>query len=291
MRNEESNRPNGLDGGLSSFRFDYNSVSSPVAKFLMGQADRIRRQCATSTIQIGRALAEAKHHLSHGAFLRWVECEVGIPARTAQAYMRVASWSADKGAVVAHLSPSVLYLLSASNTPDNLVTDALKRAEAGEYIASSVLRTELKAFRLAEREGRTMAEMSTAEMSAPRDAETNSLRLAVASATRSGNKLKELVSILFESLSPLDFERVRDIVTSDVVVSEPYLAQSLVEAFQSERLGRQPSELDPLSAREACQEVVVIFASPDSGVVGDDGGALVQLAERGGTRSGRRADG
>ena len=97
-----------LDGRMSSLRFDYESVPLSVAKFLRGQADRIRRQCATSVIQIGKALLEAKRHLSHGGFLRWVECEVCIPVRTAQTYMRVANWASDKGATVAHLSPSAL---------------------------------------------------------------------------------------------------------------------------------------------------------------------------------------
>jgi hypothetical protein len=106
------------DGRMSSLRLDYESLPLSVAKFLRGQADRIRRQCATSAIQIGKALLEAKRHLSHGRFLRWVECEVCIPVRTAQAYMRVANWASDKGATVAHLSPSALYLLSASGVSE-----------------------------------------------------------------------------------------------------------------------------------------------------------------------------
>src|SRR6478735_8849764 len=112
-----------MGNGEDTFRFDYNSVSSSVAKFLKGQADRIRRQCASSTIQIGRALLESKRHLSHGEFTKWVELEVGVPVRTAQAYMRVAAWAADKGASVARLSPSALYLLSASTTPAEFVAD------------------------------------------------------------------------------------------------------------------------------------------------------------------------
>src|SRR5947209_2206835 len=69
---------------MSSLRFDYESVPLSVAKFLRGQADPIRRQCATSVIQVGKALLEAKRHLSHGGFVRWVECEVCISVRTAR---------------------------------------------------------------------------------------------------------------------------------------------------------------------------------------------------------------
>src|ERR1700712_4880530 len=123
QRGIEHRSTNDIGDNLPSLIFDYSSVSSPLANFLKGQADRIRRQCVTSIIQIGKALLEAKRHLSHGAFLLWVECEVCMPVRTAQAYMRVAQWaSAQKTAVVAHLSPTILYLLSAPSTPEDFVT-------------------------------------------------------------------------------------------------------------------------------------------------------------------------
>lgn len=106
-----SGRSNGSTNDISiRARFDYSDVQPTVARFLRGQADRIRQQCVTSIIQIGKALREAKRHLSHGAFLQWVEWEVCIPVRAAQAYMRVAAWAADKGAAVVHLTPTTLYL-------------------------------------------------------------------------------------------------------------------------------------------------------------------------------------
>src|SRR4030081_764009 len=101
MRNGKSSQPyQRVSDELSSVRFDYSLVAASLARFLRGQAERIRRQCASSILQIGRALLEAKRHLSHGAFIQWIESEVCIPARTAQAYMRVASWSVGKGAAV-----------------------------------------------------------------------------------------------------------------------------------------------------------------------------------------------
>src|SRR6185295_2783239 len=124
-------------------KFDYDCLPSSVAKFLQGQADRIRRHCASSIIQIGKALTEAKHHLSHGQFLLWVEGEVGMPVRTAQAYTRIASWASTKGATVAHLTPSALHLLSASSTPAEFAADVLSRVKEGEHISPSVLRKEL----------------------------------------------------------------------------------------------------------------------------------------------------
>jgi hypothetical protein len=66
------------DGGSNSIYF---LVSPSVANFLRGQADRIRQYTRKSIIQIGKDLVAAKRYLSHGAFLRWVESEVGIPVR------------------------------------------------------------------------------------------------------------------------------------------------------------------------------------------------------------------
>jgi hypothetical protein len=196
-------------------------VPLSVAKFLRGQADRIRRQCATSIIHIGKALLEVKRHLSHGGFLRWVECEAGIPVRTAQAYMRVANWASDKCATVAHLSPSALHLLSAASVPEDFVNDVLSRAEAGERIAPSVMREELRAFRLSAR----------AEMPAKRASRNDTKWAAVAAGGKASGAVAELVAILMQGLSASDFARVRDIVTSGAVLSDPRLAQNLERAF------------------------------------------------------------
>jgi len=214
------------DAGLSYIKFDYNSVPQPVAKFLRMQADHIRRQCTKSIIQIGKAFIEAKHHLSHGAFLRWVEWEVCMPVRTAQAYMRVASWAADKGATVAHLPPSALYVLSAASTPKEFVVDVLRRAENGEHIGPSVMRRELEALRVKHMPGqyRTEACMRLP----PRD---SARRGSVAADNETSRGVTELAAILLRSLPKAEFARVRDIIASDAMLSDPHLALNLERAF------------------------------------------------------------
>ncbi len=225
MRTRASGQPDQqVDGGTSSLRFDYDSLPSSVAKFLRGQADRIRRQCATSVIQIGKALCEAKRHLSHGGFLRWVECEVGIPARTAQAYMRVANWASTKGATVAYLSPTALYLLSSEGIPEEFVADILTRTEAGEWIAPSVLREELKAFR-------SKRQSFVSEICAPRATSGDTKWGVIAEGSQARVAIAELVAILVQALPAEAFERVRGIVTSDVVLSDPELARVLEREF------------------------------------------------------------
>jgi len=147
MRPNESVSSGTARGSQNTYAtFDYASLPQSVARFLQGQADRIRRQCSSSIIQIGKALIEAKRHLSHGGFVQWVECEVGIPARTAQVYMRAASWASGKSATVAHLPPSALYLLSAPSAPEKFIEEILQRIDAGEHIAPSAMREQLKTF-------------------------------------------------------------------------------------------------------------------------------------------------
>ena len=193
------------DANLDEARFDYDTVPSTVASFLKGQADRIRKQCVTSIIQIGKALNEAKRHLSHGAFLRWVEWEVCLPARTAQAYMKVASWAADKNAAVAHLSPSTLYVLSASSTPDDYVTKILSRAESGEIIPPSAVRSELKALR----ESGRRSSGDVREFGVTVQGQAHSERECHCF-------IEELTTFLRGVLSTSDFERARELMAQSV---------------------------------------------------------------------------
>jgi hypothetical protein len=206
-------------------RFNYDEVPSSVAKFLKGQADRIRRQCTSSIIQIGKSLLESKRYLSHGAFLRWVEHEVGVPTRTAQAYMRVANWASGKSATVARLSPSALYLLSAAGVPEDYVADVLNRAEAGEYVAPSIIRSELKAYRS------NKPENCGAEISEPIEHPNDIQCEPISTQNETRGDIAELVEILLQGLSDDDFARVRDIVVSENALLDPHWPQCFRVAF------------------------------------------------------------
>jgi hypothetical protein len=195
--------------------FDYGGISSSVASFLRGQADRIRRYVGTSIVKTGKDLLAAKHYLSHGVFLRWVESEVGIPARTAQGYMQVAQWAASKDATVAHLPPSVLYTLSARSTPKEFTNDVLKRIDAGEHIPPHCVRRELKVFRQARLNKRD------------RRTEREPLKL------NGKATLIDAVSILRDRLSAIDFVRIREILTSKQVLDDPHLPLKILAAFQT----------------------------------------------------------
>jgi hypothetical protein len=200
--------------------FDYSTLPSPTVEFLKAQVHRIRRQTAISIIGIGKDLIAAKHYLSHGLFLSWVEAEVGIPARTAQAYMRVAHWSGHKSATVALLPPSVLYLLSSPRTPQAFIADVLRRIELGERIALPAIRKELKHSR----EGR-IDQKATGVDAVQWEQKNWSVMIEPATA------LRRAVTILARGLSANDFAEVRQILTSETVRQDRALGKNIAAAF------------------------------------------------------------
>ena len=207
--------------------FDYTGEVSPsVAKYLMGQVERIRRSASKSIVEIGKDLIGAKHYLSHGAFLRWVESEVGVPARTAQAYMQVAQWVSQKGAGVTALPPTLLYLLSAPSTPEEFITSVLKRVGAGEQITFQSILKELKALREAKwdlKHSDACSEFRPAELS------LQVMPLKPDAATI----VTEAVAVLARGLSKAEFSQVREMLTSKPVLDDPELAQKIAAAFSA----------------------------------------------------------
>ncbi len=239
--------------------FNYETLPRSVANFLRSQADRIRRSAASSVVNIGKDLLGAKRYLSHGVFLRWVEDEIGIPARTAQVYMQVAQWLGGKSTAVAHLPLSTLYVISAPSTPNDFAVDVLKRLQEGESISVKAVREELKAVRAKSKgnsSGNGVVELAeskvvTAEDDADRDSGSGKLgkeevcgnRLLCKMASPAMGEidetemldaafvLAEAVGIMANGLSDADFIRVREIMTSNLVLKDPDLPQKLIQVF------------------------------------------------------------
>jgi Protein of unknown function (DUF3102) len=225
--------------------FDYGEVSAPIARFLRGQADRIRRTVGTSIIQLGTDLIEAKRYLSHGSFLGWVELEVGIPARTAQAYMRVAQWAHEKGGNVARLPPSLLHLLSAPSTPTAFAHAVLRKIDGGEKVTVTEVRSELKALRQARQERsligfqpRTKANDPGQPLSFDGDGSA---------------ALRQAVVILARGLSRSDLAQVCRFMTSRLVLDDPSSRKALPRPlpWQGESLMNRssPKTGRPMSSR------------------------------------------
>jgi hypothetical protein len=118
--------------------FDYSAFDADTASNLRAQASRIRKRIGKATqdlIDIGRDLLAAKKNLvDHGAFIEWVESEVGIVRRTAQAYMALAKFADDNGAAIALLPPTTAHRLAAKSAPPEIVSKVVAKALTGEVL-------------------------------------------------------------------------------------------------------------------------------------------------------------
>lgn len=116
------------------------SLESSQAACLRKIAARIRnlsRKTSDAILEIGRELLKVKAETAHGTFTQWVENDCGLTRRSAQNYMRVATFAADKSASVALLSPGVLYRLAAKSTPAEIVSAVLRLLDGGSVPTES----------------------------------------------------------------------------------------------------------------------------------------------------------
>jgi hypothetical protein len=118
--------------------FDYSLIDADLASNLRRQATRIRTRIGKATqdlIDIGRDLLAAKKHLiDHGDFINWIEAEVGIARRTAQAYMAIAKLADDKGPAIARLPPTTIHRLASKSAPPEVVSEVVAKAQSGDVL-------------------------------------------------------------------------------------------------------------------------------------------------------------
>ncbi len=113
-------------------------MNLPVQSALLAVADRIRERHARVTadmIGIGQDLAEARAMVPRGAFIAWVERDVGITPRLAQMYMRAAEWAADNTKLISHLKPTAVLKLAAKATPAEVVQQVETQIARGEPVS------------------------------------------------------------------------------------------------------------------------------------------------------------
>jgi hypothetical protein len=142
--------------------FDYSVIDADLASNLRRQATRIRTRIGKATqdlIDIGRDLLAAKKHLiDHGDFIRWIEAEVGIARRTAQAYMAIAKLADDKGAAVALLPPTTVHRLASKSAPPEVVSEVVAKAQSGDVlpdrtVSEMILEAKFQKKKIARHEG------------------------------------------------------------------------------------------------------------------------------------------
>jgi hypothetical protein len=92
----------------------------------------LNQNATTAVIATGSELFKAKDLLGHGLFSSWVQNDCGYSPRSAQMYMRVASFAEGKSERVSLFSLSSLYLLSRKSTPAPVVAIALAWLDEGK---------------------------------------------------------------------------------------------------------------------------------------------------------------
>lgn len=125
-------------------------VTSTTEQQLKAAADRIRhlsRKTSVAVIEIGRLLVDAKELTPHGSFAKWVQNTCGFTLRTAQSYMRVATLAAGKSETISLLPLRALYLLSAKQTPETVVTWVFREIGAGRVPTERAIEAALRSAR------------------------------------------------------------------------------------------------------------------------------------------------
>jgi hypothetical protein len=112
--------------------FDYNCLDSQVREEVQQKTEEIKtlvRRSAQDVIDIGAKLVAIKAKLGHGYFGKWLEAEFGWTDRTARNFIAVYERFKAEKITDLNLSPSVLYLLAADATPDEVTAEVIQAAK------------------------------------------------------------------------------------------------------------------------------------------------------------------
>jgi menaquinone-dependent protoporphyrinogen IX oxidase len=127
--------------------FDYSTLSPDLQVEVKTATERIKlrmKRTAEDIIEIGKDLIAIKEKLPHGSFLPWIGSEFGLTDKTAQNFMNVAERFGSKNEIISDFKPTLLYLLAAPSTPDEVVEQVIEKAENGETVTAKEVK-ELKA--------------------------------------------------------------------------------------------------------------------------------------------------
>ncbi|WLT39531.1 DUF3102 domain-containing protein [Synechocystis sp. B12] len=126
--------------------FDYSTLSPDLQVEVKTATERIKlrmKRTAEDIIEIGKDLIAIKEKLPHGQFLPWIATEFEMSKESAGRFMSVASRFPDFRQID-EFKPSLLYLLAAPSTPDEVVEQVIEKAENGETVTAKEVK-ELKA--------------------------------------------------------------------------------------------------------------------------------------------------
>jgi hypothetical protein len=147
-----------VSGGIANTapsEFDYEALPPDVASHARQAAERIRGLIGKqqkAIVETGLELRAMKKELQ-GRFLKWIEDEFGMSDKTAERYMRVASYFGTRIDTVSNLSPTTLYKLTERSTPDQARVEVLTLLDSGQPISDSEVHTRIAAAKTQRRQG------------------------------------------------------------------------------------------------------------------------------------------
>ena len=139
-KNKLKNAVNSFVGNSEISAFDYASLDQTTAEFLLQETKEIKslmKRTVEGIIETGERLHRVKQRLQHGEFMTWVENEIKCHYSTALHFMRVwETFGEQKEQIVdVGINVSVLYLLSAPSMPEELRTEIVEMAKAGNLVS------------------------------------------------------------------------------------------------------------------------------------------------------------
>ena len=138
--NDNLNAINSSINNSNLSTFDYTSLDRVTANFVLQETEKIKtlmKQTVRGIIETGERLYGVKQKLKHGEFMAWVENEISCHYSTALHFMRVWQTFGDRKEQISDIgiNVSVLYLLSAPSTPEELRTQIVELAKAGNSVS------------------------------------------------------------------------------------------------------------------------------------------------------------
>ena len=139
-RDRLKNAINSFIGNFDLSVFNYASLDQTTAEFLLQETKEIKslmKRTVEGIIETGERLHRVKQRLQHGEFMTWVENEIKCHYSTALHFMRVWETFGEQKEQIADvgINVSVLYLLSAPSMPEELRTEIVEMAKAGNPVS------------------------------------------------------------------------------------------------------------------------------------------------------------
>ena len=133
---------------LPNKEFDYQKLDSQTSLVIQQRTGEIKerlQRSAQDIWEIGKCLAEVREKLKYGQFQAWLKSEFDWSRRMAYNFIQVyETFDSRANLAQVSLASSVLYLLAAPSTPQEVREEVLHQAKEGQKVTYSKVREALK---------------------------------------------------------------------------------------------------------------------------------------------------